>query len=99
MGMNKEAAVVAHRVETTLQQDGQLLLDNLPFHAGEAVEMVILLAPARAQPQHRYQLRGAPVRYDRPFAPLAQAIEDNCEQVNEMTAPPSPCLDVYNLMR
>ncbi len=70
--MYKEGAMVAHRVETTLQQDGKLLLDNLPFHAGETVEIIILAAPARVQPQYRYSLRGTPVRYDRPFEPVAQ---------------------------
>jgi|GEM_PF-6906988 len=37
--------MVAHRVETTLQQDGTLLLDNLPFHAGETIEIIIRVAP------------------------------------------------------
>lgn len=68
----KEAKLVAHRVETTLQQDGRLLLDNLPFHAGEAVEIIILAAPVRAQQQHHYPLRGTPIQYDRPFEPVAQ---------------------------
>ncbi|BAB77805.1 hypothetical protein NIES23_40680 [Trichormus variabilis NIES-23] len=32
----------AHRVETTLTEDGILVLTNLPFQAGEAVEIIIL---------------------------------------------------------
>ncbi len=64
--------MVAHRVETTIQQDGKLFLDNLPFHAGEAVEIIILAAPSIAQPAHHYPLRGTVVRYDRPFEPVAQ---------------------------
>lgn len=63
--------MVAHRVETTLQQDGKLSLDNLPFHAGEAVEIIILAASGRVQGQERYPLRGTAVRYDRPFEPVA----------------------------
>ena len=32
----------AHRVEATLNQEGALVLTNLPFHAGEAVEVIVL---------------------------------------------------------
>ena len=63
--------MVAHRVETTLQQDGKLSLDNLPFHAGEAVEIIILTAHSRVQQTNPYPLRGKVVRYDRPFEPVA----------------------------
>jgi len=31
-----------HRVETTVAKDGTLTLTNLPFHAGAAVEVLIL---------------------------------------------------------
>ena len=71
MGKYKEDDMVAHRVETTLQQDGQLLLDNLPFHAGEAVEIIILAAQPRDQQTNRYPLRGTVVHYSQPFEPVA----------------------------
>ena len=61
----------AHRVETTLQQDGKLTLENLPFHAGEAVDVIILPAAPRHR-DDRYPLRGTPVHYERPFEPVAQ---------------------------
>lgn len=64
--------MMAHRVNTILQQDSKLLLDNLPFHAGEAVEIIILAAPLPVQQTDRYPLRGTLVRYDRPFEPVAQ---------------------------
>lgn len=64
--------MVAHRVETILQQDGKLLLDNVPFHAGDAVEIIILVAQPHPQPTNRYPLRGTVVHYDRPFEPVAQ---------------------------
>ena len=63
--------MVAHRVEITLQQDGKLSLDNLPFHAGEAVEIIILAAAPPVQRPNPYPLRGMPVHYDRPFEPVA----------------------------
>jgi len=34
-----------HRVETTLAKDGTLTLTNLPFRAGDAVEVLILPRP------------------------------------------------------
>ena len=59
----------AHRIETTLTQDGTLVLDHLPFRAGDAVEVIILPQPV-AEAQHTpYTLRGLPVRYDRPDEP------------------------------
>ena len=64
--------MVAHRVETILQQDGKLSLDNLPFHAGEAVEIIILAAQSHVQKTNRYPLRGTVVHYNRPFEPVAQ---------------------------
>lgn len=59
----------AHRVEAVLRQDGTLTLDRLPFRAGQAVEVVIV--PRAAPGSAGEPLRGTPVRYDRPFDPVA----------------------------
>ena len=32
----------AHRIETTIDQDGTLTLQGIPFQAGAAVEVIIL---------------------------------------------------------
>ena len=64
--------MVAHRVETTINQDGTLMLDNLPFHAGEAVEIIIISRTTRVQRQNPYPLRGTPLHYERPTEPVAQ---------------------------
>ncbi len=64
----------AHRIETTLTHNGTLTLDHLPFHAGEAVEVIVLPQAASApsaDPQSRYPLRGLSVTYDRPTDPVA----------------------------
>ena len=66
-----EEAMEAHRIETTLMQDGTLVLDNLPFQAGEVVEVIILAQPARAIGHTPYGLRGTPVRYEQPTDPVA----------------------------
>ncbi len=65
----------AHRIETTLKQDGTLILSGLPFHAGESVEVIILnreVAPRQEAPS-RYPLRGTHIEYyDNPTEPIAQ---------------------------
>ena len=64
------ASLQAHRVETTLTQDGTLTLEHLPFQAGETVEVIVLphAAPASQTP---YSLRGTPVDYQGPTDPVA----------------------------
>ncbi|KAB8317450.1 hypothetical protein SD81_019330 [Tolypothrix campylonemoides VB511288] len=69
-----------HKIETVLTEDGTLTLQGLPFHAGDAVEVIILQAKT---PQHqdavnsqseknRYPLRDTqPYRYDDPTEPVA----------------------------
>lgn len=64
--------MLAHRIEATIEQDGTLILDNLPFHAGETVEIIILAAPPRTTGDQRYPLHGTPVRYDQPTEPVGQ---------------------------
>ncbi|HET6575234.1 MAG TPA: hypothetical protein VFG68_16630 [Fimbriiglobus sp.] len=65
----------AHRTEAVLAEDVKLSLDNLPFRAGQAVEVVVLptvLPPASGN----HPLRGTVLRYDRPTEPLAEADRD-----------------------
>ena len=59
----------AHRVDATLNREGTLVLSNLPFHAGEAVEVIVL---PRSNTGKSYSLRGKPVIYTDPFEPVAQ---------------------------
>lgn len=63
--------MVTHRVETVFKQDGTLTLENLPFHAGETVEIIILAQSQPSDRQELYSLRGLPLRYDRPTEPVA----------------------------
>jgi hypothetical protein len=39
----------AYRIETTLQQDGTVTLQHLPFQAGEPVEIIVLARSAEDQ--------------------------------------------------
>jgi hypothetical protein len=67
-----EAEVHAYRVEMVLTEDRTLTLDNLPFEAGDAVEVIILPRPAVSAGQEKYPLRGQPIRHDRPTDPVAE---------------------------
>jgi hypothetical protein len=62
----------AHRVETTINQDGTLTLKDIPFQAGDAVEVIILERPPKPNGENPYPLRGQPVRYDDPTEPVAE---------------------------
>lgn len=61
----------AYRVETQVQQDGQLTLHNLPLHAGEAVEVIILVHSSQPPSTRPYSLRGTTITYARPTEPIA----------------------------
>ncbi|MBL1203521.1 MAG: hypothetical protein FWK04_31745 [Nostoc sp. GBBB01] len=69
----------AHKIEAVLTEDGTLMLRGLPFHAGDAVEVIILSAKtpqnkgvAPSQPEtNLYPLRGQVIRYDDPTEPVA----------------------------
>ena len=60
-----------HRIEATLTQDGTLILNNLPFHAGETVEVIVLGHVGNVTGHVSYALRGTPVQYSRPTEPVA----------------------------
>ena len=61
----------AHRVETTLRQDGTLTVEHHSFRAGQAVEVIILAHPAEAGAKNPYPLRGTELHYERPTDPVA----------------------------
>lgn len=66
------STVTAQRIEATLQQDGSLTLENLPFRAGQRVEVIVLPRENPAQAGNPYPLRGTPFQYERPFDPVDQ---------------------------
>jgi hypothetical protein len=59
----------AHRIEITLTENGTLTIKDLPFQAGEAVEIIILESHSRPKEENPYPLRGTVIRYDEPFEP------------------------------
>jgi hypothetical protein len=60
----------AYRTQATIKEGGTLTLKEIPFPAGERVEVIVLTAPASASDRdRRYPLRGMVYRYDDPFEP------------------------------
>jgi hypothetical protein len=58
------------RIETTLEKDGTLTLEQLPFQAGDTVEVIVRAKTHEAQSPRRFALRGTPVSYISPFEPV-----------------------------
>jgi len=59
------------RIEATLEKDGTLTLKNLPFHAGDVVEVTINPKTDTTRQKGRQRLRGTPISYKAPFEPVA----------------------------
>lgn len=62
----------AYRTHGHVSQDGSVKIENLPFQAGSEVEIIVLV-DERAREQRRYPLRGQPVTFADPTAPVAEA--------------------------
>lgn len=60
----------AHKVETTIDKNGQLVLTGLPFKPGDTVEVIVLERPVAQLEANPYPLKDKqPYRYDNPFEP------------------------------
>ena len=63
--------IAAHRIETVLTDDGRLSLSDLPFRAGQAVEVIVFPTVTFVRPDH--PLRGSVISYDCPLEPIAES--------------------------
>ena len=61
----------AVRIETTVDEHGEVHLTKLPFPVGEPVEVIVIRKPVRQQ-GNGFPLRGVPIEYDRPTDPVAE---------------------------
>jgi hypothetical protein len=61
----------AYRIETAIAENGTLTLSGIPFHAGDAVEVIILERTMQVSSPNRYPLRGTPFQYINPTEPVA----------------------------
>ena len=62
-----------YRVDTTLKEDGTITLNNLPFQAGDSVEIVIVPRSAHLNKNGQHPLRGKVIHYHNPIDPVAEA--------------------------
>ncbi|MGI8408268.1 MAG: hypothetical protein ACR2M8_00120 [Pyrinomonadaceae bacterium] len=67
----------AHRIETTVQPNGMIILEDLPFDEGKKVEVIVLESTEAVEEksENPYPLRGTEYKYDDPFGP-AVPLED-----------------------
>ena len=65
----------AYKAETVGKQSGTLVLEHLPFQAGDYVEVIVMHVSTLPQQfvVEDYPLRGTVLRYDDPFAPVAES--------------------------
>ena len=61
----------AVRIETTVDEHGEVHLTNLPFPVGETVEVTVIAQSSR-QSENAFSLRGVPIVYERPTDPVAE---------------------------
>ena len=62
----------AVRIETKVQSNGRVVIENLPFEDGKEVEVIVLEQEASGKyiTDDPYPLRGSSYEYDDPFSPL-----------------------------
>jgi hypothetical protein len=63
--------VQAYRVETTIEKDGSVTLQHLPFQAGSSIEVIVLARVADDSFGEHHLLRDQPVLLTDPFEPVA----------------------------
>ncbi|MBN1875010.1 MAG: hypothetical protein JXA33_12330 [Anaerolineae bacterium] len=64
-----------YKAEAVVKQSGTLVLEHLPFQVGDCVEVIVTRVSKLPQPSvvEAYPLRGTVLRYDDPFAPVAES--------------------------
>ena len=65
----------AHKTETVVEANGTIILKELPFQEGDAVEVIVLEKKAKTETDNPYPLRGKLLKYDEPFE-SATSLED-----------------------
>ena len=62
----------AYRTSAVVQDDGTIVIGNLPFDEGQRVEVIRLEQSKTAEDNEVYDLRGEPVTDARPFDSVAE---------------------------
>jgi hypothetical protein len=64
--------MLTHRIKVTIEKDRKLTLEDLPFHSGEVVEVMISSQAQAISEQNEYPLRGTALQYLNPTEPVAE---------------------------
>lgn len=64
--------MTAYRIETTISEDGTLMLKGVPFSEGQRVEVTVHSCDRAKEASERYPLLGKPIRYVDPFGSVAE---------------------------
>ncbi|HET9226503.1 MAG TPA: hypothetical protein VFR31_07530 [Thermoanaerobaculia bacterium] len=62
----------AYKTAAKIEREGELRLLDLPFHAGDEVEVILLHRQTARPVGNPYPLRGLPIRYENPTDPVAE---------------------------
>ncbi len=62
----------SYRIEVIVSDDGTVLINDLPFQAGDKVEVVIRSYEAKSNQDKVYPLRGTSIEYLNPFESVAE---------------------------
>lgn len=62
----------AYSIEKVITKDGKILLDTLPFLAGETVQIIVLPSKQTDKRLRRSLLKGTVAKYIDPLEPVAQ---------------------------
>jgi hypothetical protein len=62
----------AYKTAARIEPEGELRLSDLPFQAGDEVEVILLRREPGPAGENRYPLRGLPIRYEDPTEPVAE---------------------------
>lgn len=68
----------AHRTKATLDSNGSLHIEALPFSAGESVE-VIVFPTASSKNGNSYPLHNTPITYADPCEPVSEADRESMQ--------------------
>ncbi len=63
--------MLAYRLETVVPPNGELQITSLPFHPGEAIEVIILARHHVRVNPNQFPLQGSVLTYEDPTEPVA----------------------------
>ncbi len=60
-----------YSLETTISNNGTLIIKGLPFKIGDKVKVIVQICEHKQEQDNLYPLRGTPFNYIKPFESVA----------------------------